>query len=142
MKMDGFELLYELGEVSDYLVIESKKNSPQMKERIIVRWATSAASVCLVMMAAIFAWCFGGRGGVGPIIPGDTIAPVGTESRSDDDYPRDTDTTADTTADASGGGDDSPTDTDTAAGAPVTQYKISQDPSTYQIYTKFIRPIR
>lgn len=71
MKMDIFDLMYDLNDVSDYLVMESERRSPQIKERVIVKWSTIAASVCLVLAAVFFAW----RVGVGPghVTPGQTV---------------------------------------------------------------------
>ena len=38
MKMDIYDLMYGLNDVSDYIVMETQKKSPQLKERAAVKW--------------------------------------------------------------------------------------------------------
>lgn len=97
MKMDIYDLMYGLNEVSDYLVMETEKRSSQLKERVIIRWSTLAACVCLVVAAAVYSVYI--KGGFGPVTPGDTVVGVTddeTDGAGETDDPHDTSEAYDT----------------------------------------------
>lgn len=53
--MNKYDMAEAVGMMRDVFVEESMKGSSQMKESIITKWSTIAASVCLVIAAALFA---------------------------------------------------------------------------------------
>ena len=65
MKMDIYDLMYGLNDVSDYIVMETQKKSPQLKERAAVKWCALAACVCLVFGALLYSGIMNGRHGYG-----------------------------------------------------------------------------
>lgn len=88
MKMDIYDLMYGLNDVSDYIVMETQKKSPQLKERAAVKWCALAACVCLVFGALLYSGIMNGRHGTGP-------EPAHTAGR-DTDGSIDSETSADT----------------------------------------------
>ena len=107
--MNKYDFAESVGMMHEYFIEESMKGSAQMKERIITKWSTLAAGVCLFLAAGLFAWHLS-HGNVTPP-PIDSLVDTtvyGTEDVTDSDTtaPQDTDgTTApddDTTAPESG----------------------------------------
>lgn len=68
--MDAYELMYELNEVSDYFIMETQKGSSFIRERLIVKWSTVAACVCLVIVSSLLAVYM--RGGFSVVTPADS----------------------------------------------------------------------
>ena len=54
--MNKYDFAESVGMMHEYFIEESMKGSAQMKERIITKWSTLAASVCLFLAAGLFAW--------------------------------------------------------------------------------------
>ena len=88
MSMNIYDLMYGLNDVSDYFVIETEKKSGQVRERLIIKWATLAASVCLVAAAVVYSVYM--NGGFGHIMPADTVGWETTERETNE---RETDET-------------------------------------------------
>lgn len=77
MKMDVYDIMYGLNDVSDYLVIETAEKNPQIKEQSIVKWSVVAACVCLVIAAALYSAFMKGSG---YITPSDTVSEDTTDA--------------------------------------------------------------
>ena len=48
MKATVYDLMDAIGNVSDYVVMETSARSRQVKERAHIRWGVTAACVCYV----------------------------------------------------------------------------------------------
>ncbi len=105
MKLDVYDVIYALNDVSDYLVMETAEKSRQLKERIIIKWASLAACICLFCAVAVYSVYM--NGGFDPRLPGETPG-VSTESDSREKDP-DTEQNAPITT----GADDSSSDDNT-----------------------------
>lgn len=129
MKMDIYDLMYGLNDVSDYFVMETEKKSSQIKERFIIKCASLAAAVCLVVAGALYSVYM--NGGFGNIIP--TDKPGSDTGASDADYVSGTDPETEETDYATG----TETDTDSENNDPepkpstltgdLTEYSFDYD---------------
>ncbi len=76
MNMDIYDLMYALGDVSDRLVAETEKKSPLVKERAVIKWASLAACVCIVLAGTLFSVFYSNFTHIEP----SQTSPSGTES--------------------------------------------------------------
>lgn len=84
MKLDVYDVVYALNDVSDYLVMETAEKSRQLKERIIIKWASLAACACLFFAVAVYSVYM--NGGFHHTLPGN-VPGVSTESDSGEKDP-------------------------------------------------------
>ena len=81
--MNIYDLMDALCDVSDYFVVESKKDSREIRERIRIRWAATAACACLAAVVTVLAIFM--RGGVDPTPPADSVTETGRTETADTD---------------------------------------------------------
>ena len=114
--MNKYDFAESVGMMHEYFIEESMKGSAQMKERIITKWSTLAASVCLFLAAGLFAWHLS-HGNVTPPIDSlvDTTV-YGTDSVTEPDT-----TAPDTTA------EDTETDTTAPEETTAPETRIDED---------------
>lgn len=99
MKATVYDLMDAIGNVSDYVVMETSARSRQVRERAHIRWAVTAACICYVAVMALIGIYKSGLSAIEPpsgmFLPGkevmgpsDTAGTVGTDT-----VDADTDTT-------------------------------------------------
>ena len=112
--MNKYDFAGSVGLVHDCLIEESMPGSSQIRERIITKWSTLAAGVCLFFMAALFSWQLSHGS---PVMPADSL------TETDDCDVTDTETESDTTAPDETDPDTSASDETTAAEPDYSEHK-------------------
>ena len=93
--MDKYDFAESVGMMHEYFIEESMPGSAQIKERIITKWSTLAAGVCLFFMAALFAWQLSHGS---PVTPADSLTETDKYDVTDTETESDTADTDETTA--------------------------------------------
>ena len=138
--MNKYDFAESVGMMHEYFIEESMRGSAQMKERIITKWSTLAAGVCLFLSAGLFAWHLS-HGNVTPQ-PVDSLVDTTVYGTGD---VTDSDTTApDTTAEGTLVDTDDTTAPDEETTAPETTgsdepEKLTFDPARFSSRESIIR---
>ncbi len=83
MKLEVYDVMYALNDVSDYLVMETAEKSRQLRERIVIKWASLAACVCLLCTAAVYSLYMSGA--IPHTPPAGTVAEESSGTADTDD---------------------------------------------------------